>query len=125
MRPLVLDTNAALLPFSQGCDLEDLWELAGSTRIVVPIPVDQELRTHAEGNGALARQAQAALRLLVDAPREEASKPGDDGVLEVARRLGAILVTNDRGLQDQAARQGVPSIAAKRDGRFDWVRQPV
>lgn len=125
MRPLVLDTNAALLPFSQGCDLEDLWELAGSTHMVVPSSVDRELRTHAAGLGALARQAQAALRLLADAPREASDLPGDDGVLDVARRLHGIIVTNDRGLHDQAARQGVPSIAAKRDGRFGWVRRPI
>lgn len=112
---VVLDTNALLLPFLDGIDLLGALEaLLGPVRPVVPAPVAEELRRLAAGDGRTARAARAAADHLL--PRCEAASatlPGDDGVLEVARRLRAAVLTNDRRLQQECRRAGLTVVAPR------------
>ncbi len=118
-RPVVLDTNALLLPFTDGTDVEEeLVCLLGAIDLVVPEPVVQELTTLADGGGATARASRAAQRWMARCRIEATPLPGDDGLLDVARRLGAAVVTNDRRLQLEALRSGLTVVASRGAGRL-------
>ena len=117
--PVVLDTNACLLPFTDGTDLQaQLERELGAVQLFLPDVVQAELVSLAAGRGATARAAGGALRLLRDARVEAAGLAGDDGVLEVAARLGAVLVSNDRTLQREAAKRGLAVVASREKGRL-------
>lgn len=115
----VLDTNALLLPFTDGTDLEEeLVRILGAVRLVVPSSVVDELRGLADGDGKPAQAAGAALRFLQRCRVEPTGLPGDDGLLETARRLGAVVVTNDRAVQQEARRSGLTVVASRGEGRL-------
>lgn len=116
---VVLDTNGLLLPFTDGTDLEEeLARLVGSHETVVPVSVAEELAGLREGGGGRARAASAALQLLERCRMEPTDLPGDDGVLDVARRLGAVVVTNDRVLQQECRRSGLRVLRSQGRGRL-------
>ena len=101
---VVLDTNALLAPFSRGIWLEDeLQRVLGGVEIYVPSSVLDELRRLSAGMP----EARAALLLASRYRTVEVSGRGDEGVLEAASRLGAVLVTNDAGLRAEARRRGI------------------
>lgn len=115
----VLDTNALLLPFTDGTNLEDeLLRLLGAVRMVVPSSIVQELQGLAGGDSKAARAAKAALRYLDRCRVEPTGLPGDDGVLDVARRLGGAVVSNDRNLRGEAKRSGLTVVAPRGKGRL-------
>jgi rRNA-processing protein FCF1 len=117
---VVFDTNALLLPFTQGTDLDGgLENLFGTVEWIIPSSILGELKMLANGGeGTLARNAKAALRLAQRARIESTALPGDDGLLEVARRLKAAVVTNDRALQAEAATSGLIVVVAREQGRL-------
>lgn len=115
----VLDTNALLLPFTDGTDLEDeLQRLVGAVRLVVPSSIVQEVQGLAAGQSNAARAAKAAVRFLTRCRVEPTGLPGDDGVLDVARRLGAVVVTNDRNVGQEARRSGLQVVRPRGKGRL-------
>lgn len=119
----VLDTNALLLPFTDGTDLqEELLRLVGSHRLVVPSSIHQELQGLAEGtDAAIARHARAALLFMERCRVEPTGLPGDDGILEVARRLSAVVVSNDKNVRSEARRSGLKAIGSRGKGRLDFL----
>jgi len=101
---VVLDTNALLAPFSRGIWLEDeLQRILGGVEVYVPSSVLEELRRLSGGMP----EARAALLLASRYRTVEVSGRGDEGVLEAASRLGAVLVTNDARLRAEARRRGI------------------
>jgi rRNA-processing protein FCF1 len=119
-KPVVFDTNALLLPFAHGTPLDDeLGRLFGATRWLVPSSVLVELTTLAhKGEGAVARNAKMALKLAAQRCTTEQTKlNGDDGLLDVARRNAAIVLTNDRTLQDECKRSGLVVVQSREHGR--------
>lgn len=118
-KAVVLDTNALLLPFLDGIDLEErLLELLGPVRLVVPESVRHELEGLQRGTGATAAAARAAGRFLARCIIEATDLPGDDGLLDVARRMRAVVLTNDRRLQAEARRSGLAVVAPRGKGRL-------
>ncbi len=119
-RAVVLDTNALFLPFTEGTDLEgQLFGLLGATQWFIPSSVLIELGSLVhKGEGTLARNAKMALKYAQRCAVQETKLPGDDGLLEVARRLKAVVVTNDRKLQAEAAQSGLTVIVAREHGRL-------
>jgi rRNA-processing protein FCF1 len=118
-RPVVFDTNALFLPFTDGTDLDgELERLLGAVEWIVPSSVLGELQTIARGTGTSARHATAALRLAGRARTEATKLAGDDGLLDVARRCKAAIVTGDRTLQNEAQRSGLPVIVPREKGRL-------
>ncbi len=113
---VVLDTNAALLPFIDGIDIGEIDGLLGTTTFVLSSVTRDELARLSEGSGARGRAATAALRWLRDADIEDATLPGDDGILEVARRLDAAVLSNDKRLQEEARRSGLTVVAPRGRG---------
>ena len=119
MQLVVLDTNAAMLPFTDGTDLEDELEgLLGSVQMVVPTAVVLELQQLALGQSHTGRAAQAALVLTRDLRAEHSVLAGDDGVLDVARRLGAVVLSNDKRLRNEAKKSGLTVVQSRGHGRL-------
>ena len=118
-KQVVLDTNALLLPFTDGTDLQNELEgLVGAHDLILPSSVVGELKMLAQGASAASRHAKAALRLAQRARTEPTGLAGDDGILDVARRLRAVVVTNDRNLQSEAAKSGLQVVIAREKGRL-------
>ena len=115
--PLVVDTNALMLPFRQGTDIHgEVERLLGAMRWVVPSCVLEELALLSEGQSKDARAAKAAGRLIKDMDVEPTSLPGDDGVLDVATRLDATILTDDRRLLQEAKRRGLRAVRSRGHG---------
>jgi rRNA-processing protein FCF1 len=120
VKPVVFDTNALLLALEAHTPLDDdLAHLLGATRWIVPSTVLVELKTLAfKGQGAVARNAKVALQFAGKRCATEATKlPGDDGLLEVARRLGAAVVSNDKALQQECKTSGLTVVVLREHGR--------
>ncbi len=92
---VLLDTNALLMPFQMGLDLEgEVLRVMGRCRIVVPQVVVAELRTM----GPSLRDGAAALKFAERFEVMETVGLGDDAVVDLAIRTGGTVVTGDRGL---------------------------
>ena len=109
---VVLDTNALFLPVRNRFPLEaEIARWVPSGRLTVPSSVLGELdRLAEEGEPRASAARQLAQRFTVEATHAR----GDDGVLDVAVRLRATLVTADVHLQSRARAQGL-SVLAPRD----------
>lgn len=130
MQDVVFDTNALLLPFTDGTDiLAEVEALVGSMWPVVPSSVEAELRALIAAEepvgppSASIRAARGALKLIADWHIERTPLPGDDGVLDVAVRREACIVTNDQTLQAEAAKRGLSVLASRGHGRLHRVGQ--
>ena len=118
--PVVFDTNALLLALEHRTPLDDeLLDLFGANEWIVPSTVLVELKTlEHKGEGSVARRAKMALKLVAQRCRVETSAlPGDDGLLDVARRLKAAVVTNDRALQQECKTSGLTVVVSREQGR--------
>lgn len=115
----MLDTNAILMPFTQGTKLEeDLAAMFGKVDLRLPTSVISELKHLAENQGETGRAARMALTFAKRCTLEPTGLMGDDGILQVARRLKATVVTNDRKLQQECVTSGLPVIVAREHGRL-------
>ncbi|MCA1818703.1 MAG: PIN domain-containing protein [Thermoplasmatota archaeon] len=123
MTIVVLDTNALLLPFTEGTRIEDgLEALFDEVEMVVPACVKSELEQISRGKSNVARHAKAALKLCANFRAEATKYTGDDGILELARRLRATILTNDRILQSEAAKSGLQVVVAREHGRLALMK---
>jgi len=105
MQNVVLDTNALLMPFEFRLNLDlELKRHLGACQISVPGCVIGEL--HRSKN----KHAQVALSLARKYPVAETGTQGDAGVIEVARRLNAFVVTNDVILRSKLRKLGIRTI---------------
>ena len=105
MQTVVLDTNALLMPFEVGLNLDiEVRNLLGDVRFVVPGPLVGELK-HLDNKWAKAAITLARSREIV-----QAESHGDDSVLEVAEREQAYILTNDKELRRRARKAGIPLI---------------
>ncbi len=120
---VVLDTNALLLPFTEGTRLEELLDdFLGAHTLHVPTSVVSELKNLMKNRGELGRAAKMALKLSERCQPEPTGRMGDDGILEVARRLRALVVTNDKKLQIECQKSGLQVIVAREKGRLAYLK---
>jgi rRNA-processing protein FCF1 len=102
---VVLDTNALLMPFEFSLNIDsELRGLLGSCEILVPGSMLRELKRSGS------KHARAALELSKRYRIVETKKQGDDGVLDVAVRFGAIVVTNDSELRKRLHEKKIRTI---------------
>lgn len=121
MKAVVLDTNAWLLPFTDKTDVErELERLLGAFSMHLPQSVQRELETLAKGQGQVARAAQGALKLAGRATLHPGGLPGDDGVLQLARNLQAVVLSNDRLVLQEARKAGLGCIGSRGQGALQW-----
>jgi hypothetical protein len=105
MQTVVLDTNALLMPFEFKLNLDiELRRLLGEFQAFVPGCVIGELkRSHS-------KHASVALTLARKYPVAESPTQGDAGVIEVAKRLDAFVVTNDAHMRSKLREQRMKTI---------------
>jgi len=105
MQRVVLDTNALLMPFEFSINLDlEIRSLLGDCEILVPGPVIGELKRSKN------KFARAALALASKYPIHETSIQGDAGVIQAAKDLNAMVVTNDAILRKRLRQSGIKSI---------------
>ena len=109
---VVLDANALMMPFQFKLNLDkELSRLLGEVEVFVPSSVLHEL------SRMKTREAKAALSLASKYVSVETPLSGDAGVLDVAQRKKAAVVTNDRALIDRLAELRLP-VVRLRSGRY-------
>jgi rRNA-processing protein FCF1 len=115
---VILDTNAALLPFRERFPLEESIErVAPGAELVVPENVRAELARLSEQG---VQEARAAERWCERFRSRAVNASGDAGILEAAVILHAPVVTSDRALLEELQRRGLPAYRPR--GRSGLLR---
>lgn len=93
-----------MMLFEFSIDLEkELTRLLGNYHIVIPTPIVKELEFLSEnGMGKKKMKAKASLKLIkkydtIDVNEED----GDNSILELAKKVNGIVITNDRELRNR------------------------
>ena len=107
MTTVILDTNALMMPFQFGLNLDlELKRLFGSFEVLVPSPVAAELRSLASQNEA----ARSALKLIKNYTTVELEGEADDVLIDLAKKKNAVVVSNDRLLIGTLKEEGLPYV---------------
>ena len=110
---VILDSNALMMQFQFHIDIEKEVNrlLGGNYQMVVPqIVVDELSRIAKEGAQKEATEARMAVELAKTFQIVESPGDGDTGILRVAEKLNAVVVTNDKRLRAQLRAKGIPNI---------------
>lgn len=122
MTYVIADTNALILPFKRKFNLDtELDGLLGKYKLIVPDPIIGELKILAKHD----RTAKAALKLAMTMEHMQTRSVGDDSVLELARELKGIIMSNDKALIKTARASGIRVIRLRETARLafdnDWL----
>lgn len=112
-RFIVLDTNALMMQFQFSVDIENELRriIDVNYEVVVPDVVVGELRHLAATlSGKDRGEAIMAIRLAQTFRIVRAEGPADTGILRLAEKLNAIVVTNDKILRARLRAKNVPNI---------------
>lgn len=110
---VILDTNALMMQFQFHIDIEKEVNriLGGNYEVVVPsIVVDELHRIAKEQTGKDQGIARMAAELAKTFRIEDAPGDGDTGILKLAERLNAVVVTNDKRLRATLRAKDIPNI---------------
>ncbi|MFA5860116.1 MAG: PIN domain-containing protein [Candidatus Thermoplasmatota archaeon] len=110
---VILDTNALMMQFQFHIDIEKEVNriLGGNYEVVVPsIVVDELHRIAKEQTGKDQGVARMAAELAKTFRIEDAPGDGDTGILKLAARLNAVVVTNDKRLRATLRAKDIPNI---------------
>jgi len=110
---VILDTSIALAVFENLIDLEEeLVELLGDYKIVVPSTVKREIENLAKyGKGKARINAKSALRYIKRFEVVESmEREVDKSIIELASKLRAAVATNDRELKKKLRKLDLPVI---------------
>lgn len=106
---VVLDTNALMMPFQFNINLDsELERLLGPFEGIVPSSVLEELDGMKPERLAKAAKALASKYKLFDTDEK-----GDAAVLSVAKRLRAVVVTNDKQLGTKLKALKLPVVSLR------------
>ncbi|HEC88198.1 MAG TPA: hypothetical protein ENI52_02660 [Thermoplasmata archaeon] len=122
MRAVVLDTNALMMPYQYGINIEkELTRLLGICRIIVPRTVVEEIEKLSEEEGKIGRAAKLGLSIIKKRGFRlmETENMGDDGVLETAIKMDAAILTNDKELKNKARELNLPIIYLRGGTRLE------
>ncbi len=100
---VILDSNAILMLFEFSINLEkELTRLFGKFKIIIPGPVVNELQFLSEHeSGRKKFIAKPALKLIEKYDIVDADGKGDQAILELAKKLNCVVLTNDKKLRDK------------------------
>ena len=110
---VILDSNALMMQFQFHIDIEREVNrlLGGNYRMVVPqIVLDELQRLAKEGAQKEATEARMAAELARTFDVVESPGDGDTGILRLAERLNAVVVTNDKTLRARLRAKDIPNI---------------
>lgn len=122
MRAVVLDTNALMMPYQYGINIEkELTRLLGICRIIIPRTVVEEIEKLSEQEGKIGRAAKLGLSIIKKRGFRlvETENMGDDGVLETAIKMDAAILTNDKELKNKARELNLPIIYLRGGTRLE------
>jgi rRNA-processing protein FCF1 len=112
---IVLDANALMMPFQFRLNLDrEIMRLFGEASVYVPSSVLGEL------SGLADKNAKAALALARKYSIVETDMSGDDGVIDVAERRSAAVLTNDKELIRRLGRKHIEVVRLR--GKAHLVR---
>lgn len=120
VRAVVLDANGLMMPFQFSVNLDqELKRLFGDLPVLVPSSVLGELANSKDpaGKGAL-----ALARKYEVTPTD---LRGDDAVLDVAKRLSAAVLTNDRGLIRRLRAENIPVVRLRSERYLELYEHGV
>lgn len=112
-RVVILDSNALMMQFQFHVDIEREVQriLNFAHEIVVPTIVVGELeRIAKEGNMKEQGEARMAIELAKTFKVTESPGDGDTGILRLAEKLNAVVVTNDKVLRARLRAKDIPNI---------------
>jgi rRNA-processing protein FCF1 len=113
---VILDTNALLMPFQMGLDVEgEVLREMGRCRIVVPRVAAAELRAL----GSSLREGAAALKFAERFESMETVGLGDDAIVDLAIRTEGTVVTGDRGLIKRLHAEGLRVLRPRQKKRLE------
>ena len=105
MQTVVLDTNALLMPFEIGLNIDlAVRNVLGDVRMVVPEPLMGELGRSKN------KFAKAAIKLAQKYEIVPTENMGDYAVLELAVRTEGVVLTNDRELRSRLRTLKIPTM---------------
>lgn len=109
---ILLDSNAVMMLFEFSVDLEDeLTRLFGKFKIFIPKPVVNELKFLSEhGKGRKKHIAKPALKLIEKYDIIDAYGKGDQAILELAKKLNCIVLTNDKKLRSRLKKLSLHAV---------------
>ncbi|MCU0859442.1 MAG: twitching motility protein PilT [Thermoplasmata archaeon] len=117
---VVLDANALLMPFQFKINIDlELQRLFGCPDVVVPSSVLGELANAVDKNAKVAMSLAKKYRVV------ETDLRGDDAVLELADRLGAAVVTNDRELISRVRERGLRVVRLRSSRHLELSGGPL
>lgn len=114
---VILDSNALFVPFQFNIDIfEALDELLGRRAVpILPSPIKKELETIADkGSPKMRKLALCALKIaekckFLEVKSRISSSP-DDAIVEMSKKGGYIVFTNDRELRKRLRDISVPVV---------------
>ncbi len=113
---VLLDTNALLMPFQMGLDVEgEILRAMGRCRIVVPQVAAAELRAM----GSSLQDGAAALKFAERFESMETVGLGDDAIIDLAIRTGGTVLTGDRGLIKRLHDAGLRVLRPRQKKRLE------
>ncbi len=109
---IVLDSNAVMMLFEFSVDLEgELTRLFGKFKIFIPKPVINELKFLSEhGKGRKKHIAKPALKLIEKYEVVDAYGKGDRAILNLAKELNCIVLTNDKKLRSKLKKLSLHAV---------------
>ena len=119
-KTVILDSSAVMMLFEFSIGLEDeLTRLLGKFHIVVPRPIFEELKLLSEkGKGKKKLIAKPSLELIKKYEIVNAEGNGDDAVLNLAKKLSGIVITNDRELRKRVKESSLQTIYLRGKSRL-------
>ncbi len=109
---VVVDSNALMMPFQHRINLDlELERLLGKFEIYVPSCVLGELKRISRRR----HEAKAALQLAAKYSVVKVESLGDKGVMEAAKKLNGMVLTNDRAFITALHREGIGVIYMKQN----------
>jgi len=109
---VLLDTNAIMMLFEFSINLEEeLTRLFGKFKIIIPDTVIDELTYLSEhGNGRKKLIAKPALKLIENYDIIKANKKGDQAILDLAKKLNCVVLTNDKKLREKIKKLSLHTV---------------
>ena len=111
MRTVIVDSNALMMPVQNGIDLEsEITRLLGTCHITVPSSVVDEIDHLAEKSGAIRSAARVAQQLIKRFRVVTTPGRGDQSIINYAKKVQGIVVTNDKDLKKELRDKELPVI---------------
>jgi len=109
---ILLDSNAVMMLFEFSIDLEgELTRLFGKYKIIVPKTVINEIKFLSEHEkGRKKFIAKPALKLIEKYDVIDADGNGDKAILDLAKKLKCIVLTNDKKLREKLKKLSLHTV---------------